>query len=256
MLRSDKARWLMRTSAHGGRTAGVGRGKDGGEFTGGVYDQGARIANSNHQKGSKNMKILILVLICGTFVGCASALNKKSALIHARSAQAEIANGNWDSARRHWAKAVVNGELGEMTPQAQAVFNYEYGRSLGVTCNYSESEIYLRKAYDLDKAINGPIYMSILELARLNYDQSKFKKAKEYYAQVIPLLDSVSTEKESPMEYSNVLLEYSDVLFRQGVIHKAESLKKHAEQIRVENPEGYSITDRTPYGRHCVEPNP
>ncbi len=123
------------------------------------------------------MKILILVLVPVLMVGCASAINKKSAVIHARSAQTEIANGNWDSARRHWAKAVVNAELGKMKPQARAVFNYEYGRSLGVTCFYSESEQYLKKAYDLDKAINGPIYMSVLELARLNYDQGKYEKA-------------------------------------------------------------------------------
>lgn len=36
-----------------------------------------------------------------------------------------INSGDWDLARRHWAKAVKNGELGDIPKKQQAIFYYE-----------------------------------------------------------------------------------------------------------------------------------
>lgn len=112
------------------------------------------------------MKTGISLSLLIALISCAPAINQKSAAIHAQSAQAAIKNSDLDAARENWAKAVKNGELANEPDQKMAVLYYEYGRALGVTCYFDGSEYYLKKAYVLDKKTGGPVYMSLVELAR------------------------------------------------------------------------------------------
>ena len=190
--------------------------------------------------------IIQLVLIAS----CASSINQKSASIHINSAQSALKNSDWNEARKHWAKAVVNADLSDTPEKTRAILYYEYGRSLGVTCFFSESENYLNKAYDLDKKTDGPFYMSLLELARLNFDQLNYQNSSKYYELLIPELEKLGLDKEAPVEYSNILNEYSYVLSKLERIDLSNSIKSQAELISSSS-KGYSITDRTPYGKYC-----
>ncbi|GAB7562005.1 hypothetical protein LG202_00440 [Methylobacillus methanolivorans] len=64
----------------------------------------------------------------------------------------------------------MNANLGGVAPSTRAVLSSEYGRSLGATCFFNDATFYLNQAYDLDKQTGGPLYMSLVELARLNLD--------------------------------------------------------------------------------------
>lgn len=199
------------------------------------------------------MKKIVAVSLCILVVACAAPINRKSASNHAQAAQNAVKNNDWDSARRHWAKAVTNGELGGEPEQKMAVFYYEYGRALGVTCFFDESETYLKKAYELDKKTNGPVYMSLTELGRLNLDQKKYDRALKYYDEVIPMLEKMGAETEAPMEFSFMLDDYADMLSNSGMEQKASEYKQRADEIRKNNPKRHSISERTMYGTQCTK---
>lgn len=183
--------------------------------------------------------------------GCASAINAKNANRHGNAANAASKAGDWTTARKQWAQALVNAEMAGMPAQQLAVFNYEYGRALGVQCFWKESENYLQKAYELDHQTAGPEFMSLLELSRLKYDQGQFDKCIPYYSRTIELLEKVNAPTQSPTEFSVVLEEYAKALRETGKEQEAISVQKRADEIRIKNPEGKSVTDRTPYGKYC-----
>jgi tetratricopeptide (TPR) repeat protein len=195
------------------------------------------------------LAVALFLLISVT--GCASAINAKNANRHGNAANAASKAGDWTTARKQWAQAVVNAQLAGLTAQQLAVYNYEYGRALGVQCFWDESEHYLQKAYELDHQTGGPEFMSLLELSRLKYDQQQFDKSLPYYSRAIEALEKVNASVESPAEFSVVLEEYAKALRETGKGQEAISAQKRANDIRAKNPERKSITDRTPYGKFC-----
>jgi len=170
---------------------------------------------------------------------------------HTTSAQAALNKGDWETARMHWAKAVVNAELGNSNPQRLSTLYYEYGRSLGVSCFFEKSETYLNKAKEIDKTHSGPIHMSLLELARLNYDQKKYAQAATYFEQLLPIYNKHNAKTIDPTGVALVLKEYSSALNSIGKKEKAASLEKQATELAKSNKP--SNTERTPYGAECVK---
>jgi tetratricopeptide (TPR) repeat protein len=200
--------------------------------------------------------LLILLLASLPFMSsCAAAISRHNALLHAEAGQLASNANDWNTARREWAKAVVNSDLGKLDNSKKAVIYYEYGRAAGVTCFFDISEEYLNKAYSLDKETNGPAFMSLVELFRLNLDQKKYKKATEYFKKAVPELESVGAPTESPSEFSKLLDEYAIALKGIGNTQEAEEAIRRSNKIRSEEENLHSITDRTPYGSQCVEKN-
>lgn len=183
--------------------------------------------------------------------GCANAINVKNTNSHGNAANAASKAGDWTTARKQWAQALVNAELAGMPAQQLAVFHYEYGRALGVQCFWKESESYLQRAYELDHQTAGPEFMSLLELSRLKYDQGKFDKCIPYYLRAIESLEKVNAPARTPTEFSVVLEEYAKALRETGKEQEAISVQKRADEIRSKNQEGRTVTDRTPYGKYC-----
>lgn len=92
-----------------------------------------------------------------TGVAWASPINRKNAEHYTRHGAIAIANNDWQTARKAFTRAVVNADLGGVTPSTRAVLSYEYGRSLGATCFFDDATFYLNQAYDLDKQTGGPL---------------------------------------------------------------------------------------------------
>ena len=199
------------------------------------------------------MKKIITLIFCASFVACAPAINQKNLSAHRQAAQSALQNNDWDAARVHWAKAVVNGELGNAPDSQMAILYYEYGRALGVTCFYNEAEKYLKKAYNLDEKTNGPVYMTLLELARLNLNQKKYDNALHYFDKLMPVLEKINAKSQSPAELSVVLDEYSEALTNMDMLQRAKQFKAEAKKMRETFSGAFSITDRTPYGSQCVD---
>lgn len=204
----------------------------------------------------KNMifkRSILPLLLCALFISQAWAtpMNRENATKHANAGGNAAASGNWDTARKEWAQAVKNGELGNIPEQHQAIFYYEYARAAGVTCFFDISETYLNKAYELDKKIGGPYFLSLVELFRLNLDQEKYIVAIKYFKKVLPVLEEINAPTQSPAEFAKLLDEYSVALKSIGKNNEARKLKDRSNKIKRKAKN--SITDRTPYGSSCSE---
>lgn len=195
------------------------------------------------------MNKAIIIILVSFVCACAAPINRHSASNHVQSANAAISMNDWVTAKKHWAKAVLNARLGNLGPKALTSLNYEYGRSLGVTCFYKESEEYLKYAYDYDKANSGPVHMAMLELARLNYDQKKYSEAIPYFEGLMPIYQKHNVENIDPSGVALVYEEYSKSLASTGDKVKSEELASRAEKLKKVG--NRSSTERTPYGTQC-----
>ena len=200
-----------------------------------------------------SLSIVIFFVFFSTAFG--NPINRKSAMTQAQAADKAQKSGDWDAARRNWARAVKNGELGKIDDKTLAIFYYEYGRSLGVTCFFADAEDYLLKAKNLDKKTTGEEYLSLTELARLNLDQSKYQEAKDYYEKLFIKLDKLKASKKAPSAYADLLEEYSVTLIEHNMKAKAEEVLQRVHSLRREYKGYSSITDRTPYGAACANPD-
>jgi tetratricopeptide (TPR) repeat protein len=199
----------------------------------------------------KRIRYIAIALVLSSSAGCAGAINAKSAHHLGDAANEASKAGDWTTARQKWAQALVNAQLAGLPNKQLAIFNYEYGRSLGVQCFWEESEKYLQRAHELDHETGGPEFMSLLELSRLKYDQGQFAKSIPYYSRAIDLLEKANAPTRAPTEFAVVLDEYATALKETGNREEALSLHKRAKEIRLATPDGKSITDRTPYGKYC-----
>ncbi len=154
--------------------------------------------------------LVVALIIMLPATGCASDINARNAKQHAGAADAASKAGDWTTARKQWSQALVNAQLAGAAPQQLAVFNYEYGRALGVQCFWDESEKYLLKAYQIDHETGGPEFMSLLELSRLKYDQKQYDKSVPYYMRAIEALEKVNASTKAPAEFSVVLDDYAN----------------------------------------------
>ncbi|MEW8071014.1 MAG: tetratricopeptide repeat protein [Candidatus Thiodiazotropha sp.] len=198
------------------------------------------------------VKYLVLVFAL-TLSGCVSTLNERHAHKYANAAVAAEKAGNWDMSRRYWARAAVNARLAGMTEKQQAIAYYEYGRSCGVTCFYEESQKYLLKSLELDKASGGPVHMALLELARLNLDQAKYEEANRFFEQLPNLYSEVNAEEADPAGVALVYEEFSRSLENVGRGVEAQKYQELSKQLREKGQGRESNTERTPYGQHCSE---
>ena len=184
--------------------------------------------------------------------GCVSAIKGEYASNYEQTGAMAQARGDWNAARRAYAIAVNNVVTSD--PKTNAIYHYEYGRSLGVTCSFVEAEHELSIAYEFDQRAGLPLYLSLVELARLNLDQRKFLQATQYFERALPEIDRAKAAENAPIAYADVLDEYASALSGAGRQQEATAAAGRASEIKGANPKRHSITDRTPYGRQCANP--
>ncbi|HSH98907.1 MAG: tetratricopeptide repeat protein [Methylophilaceae bacterium] len=185
-----------------------------------------------------------------TLVSCANPINLKTAQNYAQGCMGFQHQGEWWKARQACGRAAINAELGGAEPQAITGLWYEYGRTSGVICDYTEAKKSLEKALESDKESNGPIIMDYFELARLHFDQKLFKEASTYYQSGVAAT-SKETIAQDPIGYAEVLDEYGEALKQIGDAANSEKIIAQSKQLRSSNPTGKSLTKRTPYGKFC-----
>jgi hypothetical protein len=140
-----------------------------------------------------------------------------------------------------------------VSPGAKAVLYYEYGRSSGVICDWVEAERGLNQAYQLDEQSGGPAYMSLYELARMNFDRKRYPEALEYFNRVLPEFNRIQADTRDPLGYAAFLDEYGASLQQVEKTSEAASAKARAEELRKAFQGKDPHTEKTPYGTQCVE---
>lgn len=196
-------------------------------------------------------KPIILVIAAAVILtACANPINLRTAQNYAQGCSSFQHQGEWWKARRACGRAALNAELGGADPRAVAGLWYEYGRTSGVICDYSEAKKALEKSLESDKANNGPVLMDYFELARLHFDQKLFKEAADYYQFGVAVTPKEIIAQD-PIGYAEILDEYGESLKQVGEIAKSEKIIAESKQLRLENPNVKALTQHTPYGKFC-----
>lgn len=198
------------------------------------------------------MKSIFLASMLALLVSaCANPVNLKTASMYAQGCRGFQVQNEWWKARRACGRAAVNAKLGGASDPAIAMLWYEYGRSSGAICDYAEAQRGLDEAMKLDQNTGGPVYMSLLELARLSAAQGKFAEAATYYEKFWLAVPKDLAEKEDPIGSAEALEEQAEAYRQVGNAALSKSTKDRAQQLRSANPGKPSNTDHTPYGKFC-----
>jgi hypothetical protein len=136
--------------------------------------------------------------------GCAAPIEKRNAEAHFQPGYAAMQRGDWDAARRQFAQAVANADLGGVEPVDKAIMDYEYGRALGVTCFWEESEKYLLLSKQLDEQRGRSPFRSLYELALLTEREGKLAQAAYYFGQLIPFIEKEGLRTKYPLGVADV----------------------------------------------------
>jgi tetratricopeptide (TPR) repeat protein len=204
-----------------------------------------------HYIGIDVKSITALLVVTYLIAGCANPINLRTAARYADACQAYQAQNEWWKARMNCGRAATNAELGHASARMRAVLWYEYGRASGAICDYVEARRGLNTAEKLDEESGGPTFMSLLELARLELDQGKFKDSVAFFSRFESSIPKDVAAKIDAIGYAEALEEYARAAERAGNGLLSSTLRERSAQLRRANPGKSSNTDRTPYGKYC-----
>ncbi len=148
-------------------------------------------------------------------------------------------------------RAWINANLGKADDKVTAVYAYEYGRTSGAICDWVEAERGLQEALELDRKTNGPVHMSLVELARMYHAKGDLAKSERHFKLGKAELDRLQADTRDSIGYANILAEYAEVLSTLGNSEEASQLEKREEEIRSVFKDRTSNHDQTPYGKFC-----
>jgi tetratricopeptide (TPR) repeat protein len=160
-------------------------------------------------------------------------------------------NGQWHQARDGWEKAVEHLDLTEASDRNRAVFYYEFGHAAGITCDFEVAEEFLEKSYQLEKQINGPYVLTLVEMFRLYFDQKFYKLASIYFEAALPNLKAANAEENTPARYTRLLDEYADTLSQLDKHQLANQIKQQSRRIRIRVGKISEQDHRPIYGSRC-----
>ncbi len=164
-------------------------------------------------------------------------------------ADAARARGDWESVASQIAQAINHADLPK-NGALRSTVHLEYGRAMGVLCQYAESEKYLLRAKEIAEKADSATFPALYELGALNVAQKKFAAAAEYFSQLPPLLARESRIKTSALVVADAYEKYAVALAATGKPDEAEERRREAGKIRETRPKASPGTI-TPYGAKC-----
>lgn len=197
------------------------------------------------------MKLITLLPLAMLIVSCGNPLNLHTANKYFVGGHNYAAEGKWFNARMAFGRAWTNANLGKAEDRVTAVYAYEYGRASGAICDWTEAERGLLKALELDKKTQGPVHMSLVELARMYHASGALDKSESFFRQAKEALDEKQLDTRDAIGYATLLREYSDLLIKLDKLPEAEKLKRRALEIETVFKDRESGHEQTPYGKYC-----
>jgi hypothetical protein len=196
---------------------------------------------------NKLIPLLFIILLSA----CANPINLHTGREYFQGGQENAKEGRWFNARMAFGRAWTNANLGKEDDKITAVYAYEYGRASGAICDWTEAERGLKHSYELDLKTKGPIYMDLVELARMYHAKGELNKSNQYFNLAKNELDKLQADTRDAIAYANILAEYAVVLSALGKHTQATPLKKREKEIRDVFKGRTSSHKQTPYGKFC-----
>jgi tetratricopeptide (TPR) repeat protein len=191
------------------------------------------------RKGLRFAMALVVVALNLTMVGCADTLVSKEGDMHLQAAQRFDVQGDYESAREQYRKALIDATQSGASPALISMLKYNYGRTSGYTCHLADAEKYLLEALDMERTITGPesgvSTKRLFELARLYFDQGEYEKSVDYYAKAVPAVEKLKLAESDPIALAEILDEYAVALANSGHGVEVAPISAEAAHLRAEN---------------------
>lgn len=185
---------------------------------------------------------LFTVLILGLILSACSTVTSvdlKEAQIHFQAARHFENLGDFASAREQYSKALVSARTAEAGPETISMLTYEFGRTTGYACHFEESETSLVESLKIEEGLpqrnSRNIGIRRFELARLMYDQKRYKDAADYYSAALSEVEKYDGIKSDPIAFSGSYEEYADSLEKIGEIKNSKEALGKAKSLIEDN---------------------
>jgi tetratricopeptide (TPR) repeat protein len=201
--------------------------------------------------------VVLAMAAASAIAGCAPfahELNKLNANKHVMAAKQASQNQDWVEARRQWGLALMNVRLAQANANDEALVLYEYGRVLGVTCDYSNAKQALQASLALSRQTGHQVYLPLLELALLAEHQHDTQAALKYYQELVPEIESSRVALEHPYGVAHVYRRYAKLLAATGNASGAAHMREKEKAVTGDNPDVPEEMPLTGYGRACIKP--
>ena len=164
--------------------------------------------------------------------------------------EAARVRGDWESVANQFAQAINHPDLPK-DGATRSAMHLEYGRALGVICQYGEAEKYLLLAKDMSEKSGSSTFSALYELGAFNVTRKNFPAAITYFSPLPPIIEKESRAKRSPLLVADALEKFAVALVATGKADEAESRRREAERIRETRPKPAPPGTITPYGAQC-----
>ena len=162
--------------------------------------------------------------------------------------------GDWVSVASQFAAAINNADLPVDGPGGRAVATLEYGRAMGVLCQYAEAEKFLLRAIDMmQKSADGELQV-LYELGAVNFVQQKHAETTRYFSQMLASAKRDAAAKRTPWLIADALDKFAVALDATGQAADAKSRREEAAKLREGSTQTVPANTLTPYGRVCKKP--
>lgn len=182
------------------------------------------------------------------------AVNTSAAVLeldeYVQRGNAATARGDWQSTASQFAQAINHPDLPKSGNERVQV-HVEYGRAVGVLCQYGEAETFLLRAKGIAEASASSTFGVLYELGAISLAQKKLPEAAGYFALLMPVIERESRARVSAAIVADAYEKYSLVLAATGKPEEAEARRREALGIRDKNPKPAPTGAITPYGERC-----
>ena len=104
-------------------------------------------------------------------------------------AKAAKSRGDWQSVASQLAQAINHPDQPKGETE-RALLLLEYGRAIGVLCQFGEAEKYLLRSREMVEKSGASTFDALRELGALSTAQGKLSEAAEYFAQAQKVLET------------------------------------------------------------------
>ncbi|MGZ8946146.1 MAG: hypothetical protein ACXW1W_12050 [Methylococcaceae bacterium] len=186
--------------------------------------------------------IAVSLLLVG---GCANPVVSQTYSIYLGQGHRALDRGDLAGAEQAYYRALVNTRIGRLSDESVAVALYNLGRVKRFLCKDDEAEQLLRDSIEVGEKSASPDFGSpgfsmsqpYFELARLYYDQQRYKETVERMERAWPIVEKLGVEKTFPAVYAYTLEQYADALRKIDREHEAELVDAKVKSLRASHPD-------------------
>jgi tetratricopeptide (TPR) repeat protein len=196
--------------------------------------------------------------IAGTLLGlvaCANPVNRHTYERYVVAGDQAAESGDLQLAKLNYSRAVTNAEVGNLSEPEMARAMFKYARILGNLCEHDEAERWFIEANRMNEKANGAgseeTYVTLAEIAQLNYDIGRYDEAVPYFGKSLAIAERFKLDTRDPASigsFADVYADYADALAKTGDHERSKQMTSKSMALRTMTTEKEQYTR---YPRAC-----